>query len=128
MKISPEKSLQKKLQDKEYFLKETALITQTGSYSGNFKTGCCFMNIIEGRALYLPEYFKSVVTLFVQNKQILRLPAFTGNNSDLEEFVFKNYLTDASISFLHTLEHLNDVLRIYSSNREEVASSFTVKF
>lgn len=156
MKIPPKKSLQKKPQVKEYFLNESALIAPMGSPPVNFKTGCCFMDAIGGRVLYLLEYFKSVVSLLVQDKQILieirkkglihlskivlvnlksyarnimySIPAFTSKNSDLEEFVFKNYLTDASISFLHTLQHLKDILRIYSSNREELASSFTVKF
>jgi hypothetical protein len=158
MKTSPKKSLQEKLQDKEYFLNESALIAPIGSHPVNFKTGCCFVDVIEGKVLKLPEDFKSAVTLFVQDKQILievqnkrlihpsyivlgslrsyarnvmlRPPTFTDKNSDSEEFVFKSYLKEVSISFLHALEHLNDVLRIYLAKRgrEELASSFTVKF
>ncbi|QJP34069.1 PAS domain-containing sensor histidine kinase [Nonlabens sp. Ci31] len=76
MKIPPKKSLQQKLQDKEYFLKETALMTQTGSYSGNFKTGFCFMDEIGRKVLNIPNdfqlNFESALTLFVDYKQTVK--------------------------------------------------------
>jgi hypothetical protein len=58
MKTSPKKSLQQKLQDKDYFLNETALMTQTGSYSGNFKTGFCFMDETGKKILNIPYDFE----------------------------------------------------------------------
>ncbi|AUC78888.1 hypothetical protein CW736_05530 [Nonlabens sp. MB-3u-79] len=76
MKTSPKKSLQQKLQDKDYFLNETALMTQTGSYSGNFKTGFCFMDEIGKKILNIPYdfelNFESALTLFVDNKQTVK--------------------------------------------------------
>ncbi|WP_124978864.1 sensor histidine kinase [Nonlabens xiamenensis] len=55
MRISPKKSLQQQLEDKDYFLKETALITETGSYSANLETGYCFMDDIGRGVLGLPQ-------------------------------------------------------------------------
>ena len=75
MKITPEKSLQQKLQDKDYFLKETAHITTTGSYSANLETGCCFLDEIGRSVLSLPCNFKltfeTALDLFVDFKTIL---------------------------------------------------------
>ncbi|PPK96403.1 MULTISPECIES: ATP-binding protein [Nonlabens] len=74
MKITPEKNLQQKLQDKDYFLKEAALLTATGSYSANLETGCCFIDDMGKRVLSLPnDYrvdFETGLNLFVDFKSI----------------------------------------------------------
>lgn len=72
MKITPKKNLQQKLQDKDYFLKETALITKTGSYSANLRTGYCFMDDIGKSVLAMPAdfelTFETALNLFVDFK------------------------------------------------------------
>ena len=75
MKITPKKTLQQKLQDKNYFLKEIALMTMTGSYSGNLKTGFCFMDEIGKQILNLPDdfelTFEKALAMFVSSKDTL---------------------------------------------------------
>ncbi|MFT6096851.1 MAG: signal transduction histidine kinase [Nonlabens sp.] len=76
MKIIPKRKLQQQLQDKEYFSKETALTTLTGSYSYNHKTGFCFMDEIGKKVLQLPDNFElsidSALTLFVDHRDAIR--------------------------------------------------------
>jgi signal transduction histidine kinase len=76
MNIIPKKNLQQNLQDKEYFSKERAVTTQTGSYSYNLKTGFCFMDEIGKKVLDLPEDFElsleSALTLFVDHRGAIR--------------------------------------------------------
>jgi signal transduction histidine kinase len=99
MNITPKISLQQKLQDKEYFLKETALMTQTGSYSCNLKTGSCFIDEIGKNILKLPDYFvlnfKSALTLFVDYQEAIdrfkRCIDGANFEQDLEMIDFKGY-------------------------------------
>lgn len=99
MNISPKISLQQKLQDKEYFLKETALMTQTGSYSYNLKTGVCFIDEIGKDILKLPDYFvlnyKSALALFVDYQEAVdrfkRCIKGANFEQDLEMVDFKGY-------------------------------------
>lgn len=75
MKIYPKEDLQLKLQDKDFFLNETARTTQTGSYSYNMITGLCYMDDIGRKVLSLPDNYnltvRSALNLFVNPREAI---------------------------------------------------------
>ncbi|AGC76248.1 signal transduction histidine kinase [Nonlabens dokdonensis] len=75
MKITPKENLQLQLQDKDFFLQETARTTQTGSYSYNVQTGLCYMDAIGRKVLNLPDNYKltarSSLNLFVHPRETI---------------------------------------------------------
>lgn len=62
MQPNQNNNLQRLLEDKTYFLEETASMTQSGSYSGNITTGAGFIDEIGRKVLNIPDNYE--VNLF----------------------------------------------------------------
>ncbi len=88
MKIFPKEDLQLKLQDKDFFLNETARTTQTGSYSYNVQTGFCYIDEIGRKVLHLPDNYnltaRSSLNLFVHPRETINRFYNFINGADFE--------------------------------------------